>query len=170
MRGIALSTVTFIALLLPAEGVENGSGCEKFAWSLARERARFAAADKIIITAGDSLPSRPKGAVVMRLQPACQASFALPPERTPRSDGWFGGAVRFPAVERSGIYQVTLSDEAWGDVIRNGRFARFIGSSGRSDCPGLRKSVRLELGLTPFVLQFSGATRDAIVIAISPSE
>jgi hypothetical protein len=88
----------------------------------------------------------------------------------PKSEGWFGGAVWLPSVERSATYQVTLSEEAWIDVIQDGKYVRSIGSSGRSDCPGLRKSVRSVLAPTPFVLQLSGAVLDAIVVAISPIE
>ena len=78
--------------------------------------------------------------------------------------------LRLPAVEKSGIYQITLSDEAWVDVVQNGRYARSVGSTGRSDCPGVRKSVRLDLDASPLVLQFSGVTPDAITIAIGPAE
>ncbi|MGH6683020.1 MAG: substrate-binding domain-containing protein [Pseudolabrys sp.] len=35
---------------------------------------------------------------------------------------------------------------------------------------GLRKSVRLELGAAPFVLQISGAEADTISVAVSPVE
>jgi hypothetical protein len=170
MRCIALSIAALTVFLLPAGAAEDGPGCEKFAWPLTRERAWFAAPDKATVAAGETLTAVPKAAFVIRLQPGSQASFALPPERRPRSDGWFGGTVRFPAVERPGIYQVTLSDEAWIDIIQEHRYARAVGSSGRSDCPGVRKSVRLEFDRTPFILQLSGVASDAIIVAISPSE
>ncbi len=170
MRGIALSTAAFVALLVPAETAEAGDGCDKFAWSVARELAWFSAPDKVNVTSGARLATRPSGAFVMRLKPAGEASFVLPPERTPRSDGSFGGTVSFPVVERAGIYQVTLSDEAWVDVIQDGRFVRSVGSSRRRDCSSVQKTVRLELAATSFVLQVSNVASDAIVIAISPSQ
>jgi hypothetical protein len=168
MRRIAPLGITLLALLRSADA--SADGCEKFAWSLAREQAWVAAPDKAIIAAGQTLAALPKAAVVIHLQPASQAVFELPPERKPRSDQWFGGTVRFPAVERPGIYQVTFSDDAWIDIIQDGRYARSVGSTGRSDCPGLRKSVRLELGPAPFALQISGVASDGIVIAIGPVE
>ena len=94
----------------------------------------------------------------------------MPPERQPRSERWFGGAIRFPALDKPGIYQVTLSEEAWIDVVQNDRYARSVGSTGRSDCPGLRKSVRLDLTGAPFVLQISGVTSDRIAVVMGPSE
>ena len=121
---------------LARTGGAADDGCEKFAWSLARERAAFAAPDKTTIAAGETLAALPAGALVIRLQPGAQASFDMPPERKPRTEQWHGGMVRLPALAKPGIYQITLSDDAWIDVIQNGRYARSVGSTGRSDCPG----------------------------------
>jgi hypothetical protein len=164
----SLLGLILIALLTPASAADDG--CEKFAWSLARERAWLAASDKMSVPSGATLSAFPKAAIAINLQPAEQVVFELPPERKPRIEKWFGGAIRFPAVERPGIYQLTLSDDAWIDIVQDGRYARSVGSTGRSDCPGLRKSLRLELGATPFTLQVSGVPSDAIVLAISPAE
>jgi hypothetical protein len=57
-------------------------GCEKFAWSLASERAAFAAPDKTTIAAGETLAALPTAALVIRLQAGAQASFEMPPERS----------------------------------------------------------------------------------------
>jgi len=154
----------------PAGAAEEGAGCEKFAWSIAPERAWFAASNRMKVTAGETLAIAPADAFVVRLQPAAQAAFAMPPERKPRAAEWFGGMVRFPAMERAGIYQVTLSEEAWVDIVQDGRYARSVGSTGRSDCPGVRKSLRVEIGSTPFVLQLSGVAADTITVSIRPRD
>jgi hypothetical protein len=65
---------------------------------------------------------------------------------------------------------VTLSEEAWIDVVQDDRYARSVGSTSRGDCPGLRKSVRLDLGAAPFVLQISGVTSDSIAVEIGARE
>ena len=109
----------------------------------------------------------PNGGFIVRLQPGNEASFALPPERKPRSEAWFGGSVRMPARGRAGILQVTFSDEAWIDVVQDGRYARSAGSTARGDCPGLRKSVRFELGPAAFVVQLSAVATPTIVLAIA---
>ncbi len=160
-----LILTALIASLEPAAAEE---GCEKFAWSLARDRAALAAPEKTPATAGDALTSLPASALVIRLRPGAQAAFDMPPERKPRTETWHGGLVRLPALAKAGIYQITLSDDAWVDVIQNGRYARSVGSTGRSDCPGVRKSVRLDLDASPVVLQVSGVAADAIAIAIGP--
>jgi len=167
MLRLSLIAAALIALLGPAVAED---GCEKFAWSLARERAAFAAADKATIAAGETLSALPSGALVIRLQPGPQASFAMPPERKPRTEPWHGGMVRLPALTKPGIYQITLSDDAWIDVIQNGRYARSVGSTGRGDCPGVRKSVRLDLDASPVVLQVSGVAPDTIAITIGAVE
>jgi hypothetical protein len=168
MWRFGLAAAVVITLLAPAIAAEDG--CGKFAWPLTREQALFASADKPAMKAGETLAAIPKTAFVLHLQSGAEAAFAMPPERKPTLERWFGGAIQFPALEKPGIYQVTLSDEAWIDVVQDGRYARSVGSTGRSDCPGLRKSVRLDLGPSPFVLQLSGVSSDEIVGAISPSE
>ena len=169
MWRFGLTAAVLITLLTSASAAAE-DGCDKFAWPLAREQALFATADKPAVQVGQTLAAIPKGAFTLHLRSGTEAAFAMPPERKPRSERWFGGMMRFSAPDKPGIYQVTLSDEAWIDVVQDGRYARSVGSTGRSDCPGLRKSVRLELAASPFVLQLSGVSSDVIVIAISPRE
>lgn len=157
---------TMAAALAFAGSAAAQDGCERFAWPIARERAAFAAPAATAAT-GDALPAFPDGAVVVRLQPKGDVPFVLAPERQSGPDSPFAGLVRLPAIARAGIYQVTLSADAWLDVVQDGRYARAVGSSGRRDCPPVRKSVRLELGATPVTLQFSGVTSPTITFAIS---
>ncbi|WKA28059.1 hypothetical protein [Bradyrhizobium roseum] len=161
-----LIALALFALSGPAAAADDG--CEKFAWSLARERAAFATADKATAAAGETLTALPASALVIRLQPGGQAAFEMPPERKPRTEQWHGGMVRLPALAKPGIYQITLSDDAWIDVIQNGRYARSVGSTGRSDCPGVRKSVRLDLDASPVVLQLSAVAADTVAITFGP--
>jgi hypothetical protein len=165
MWRFVLAAAMLIALLTRVGAAEDG--CDRLAWPVVQQRTWFAAAEKRTINAGETLAVIPGGAFILRLQAGADAMFAMPPERKPRAERWFGSMIRFPAPDKPGIYQVTLSDEAWIDVVQNGRFARSVGSTGRSDCPGLRKSVRLDLGIAPLVLQISGITSDSIAVAIS---
>lgn len=164
MERFGLAAAVLIALLAPASAATDG--CDKFAWPLLHEQALLTAPDKPSVQAGATLAAIPAGAFVLNLQAGAQAVFAKPPERKPKAERWFGGAIRFPALGKAGIYQVTLSDEAWIDVVQDDRYARSVGSTGRSDCPGMRKSVRLDLGATPFVLQISGAAVETIAVTI----
>ncbi|MCA6115961.1 hypothetical protein J6524_13825 [Bradyrhizobium sp. WSM 1738] len=168
MLRLSVIAIASMAVLGPAHAADDG--CEKFAWPLLRDRAAFAAADKTTVAAGDTLSALPAGALLIRLQTGAQATFAMPPERKPRTEQWHGGMVRLPAPPKSGIYQITLSDDAWIDVIQNGRYARSVGSTGRGDCPGVRKSVRLDLDASPIVLQVSGVAPETIAVTIAAVE
>jgi hypothetical protein len=168
MTRIGLVCLTVLALLAPAIAADDG--CQRFAWSVASEQAWFAAPDKPVVAAGETLAAIPQAAFTIKLQPVGEAAFVLPPERKPRSDQWFGGMLRLPAVHREGIYQVTLSNEAWVDMVQDGRYARSVGSSGRSDCIGIKKSARIELNPAPVVFQLSGVGSDSIVVSISAVE
>jgi hypothetical protein len=159
--------IAILPLMLAAPlAAQDGSGCDKFAWSLVTVQAQFAAPNIATVSAGTELSSVPTQAFLLRLQPSANANFIMPPERPLKNDNGFGGAVTFPTIERSGIYQITLSEDAWLDIIQNGQFARSVGSSGRRDCPGLRKSVRLELMKAPFVLQLSGVSSDSVKVSV----
>ncbi|HVI05251.1 MAG TPA: hypothetical protein VM711_04055, partial [Sphingomicrobium sp.] len=61
MRALALGVIAFLLLAPPPARSENGTGCGKFAWSVARELASFAAPDKPRIASGDTLPTVPTG-------------------------------------------------------------------------------------------------------------
>lgn len=159
-----------VATALSVATAHAEDGCDKFAWPLAKERAAFAATDKPTVKAGDALTTLPARAFVLALQPGGQATFTLPPERKPKTPTWYGGSVSLPASGKAGLYQVTLSDEAWVDVVQEGRYARSVGHSGRSDCPGLRKTVRFELSAAPFVVQVSGAEVDTVAMAVGAVE
>ena len=118
----------------------------------------------IQLTGGPNSPAPPAGQTVYSWHVAAGRADK------PKAEHWFGGVVRLPAMAKPGIYQVTLSDEAWIDVIQDGHYARSIGSTGRSDCPGLCKSVRFELNASPFVVQLSGVTTEMIAVAVSRSD
>jgi hypothetical protein len=167
IRQRVLSAAILVAMLTPAYADD---GCDKFGWSVARERAWFAATNKSAVAAGATLAPIPNGAFILQLQPDMNAAFAMPPERKPKAEHWFGGIIRLPAATKPGIYQVTLSDEAWIDVIQDSRYARSIGSTGRSDCQGLRKSVRFELNASPIVVQLSGVMTEMITVAVSRND
>jgi hypothetical protein len=77
MLRLALVAIALSAFPGPVRAADDG--CEKFAWSLARERAAFAAPDKAAIVSGETLAAPPAGALVIRLQPAAEVSFAMPP-------------------------------------------------------------------------------------------
>ncbi|CAN7468672.1 hypothetical protein [Mesorhizobium sp. LjRoot246] len=140
------------------------AGCEAFKWPVAREHALFAAA-----------PATPSGAILaigaaadLALVPIEEAGFTLPPERAPASDTF--GAVASVEVPPDGAIQISLSGEAWIDVIQDGHAIKSAGYSGVKTCPGIRKSVRFKLTPGPATVQLSGAKKAELKVAVLAPE
>lgn len=147
---------------------QDASGCDKFKWSIARERSAFAAPGLPSVSDGGPLPGIAEPATV-KLKPSAEAGFVRPPGRKPQG-GTFGAALELPPIAVAGTYQVTLSDEAWIDVIQGGREVRSSSFSGQRDCPAVRKSVRFHLQPGDASLQISGAAADSIKVELLPAE
>ena len=54
-------------------------------------------------------------------------------------------------------------------MVQDGHFLKPRAFSGATDCDGIRKTMKYELGASPFVLQVSGSKDNSIAIAILPS-
>jgi hypothetical protein len=161
----ALLTLAASTAALAAEP----SGCDKFKWDIARERAALTATDRQKLTSGAEIATVPAGGIVLALRPTADAKLPNAPKPAPR-DGTFAGLARITAAPKAGVYTVSLSAGAWIDVVQDGRVLKPIAFSGATDCEGIRKTVKYELAPQPFVLQVSGAPEDAISIAILPAE
>ena len=156
-------------LFVPTLASAQDAGCAKFKWPIAREKAAFAAPDLPAASSGQSLPEVGHAAT-LNLEPQAGVTFARPPGRKPRADPAFAAVLNLPALATAGRYQVTLSDEAWIDVLQNGKEVRSSGFSAQQDCPGVHKSVRFALQPGPATVQISGAAVDAIKIDVLPVE
>ena len=70
-----------------------------------------------------------------------------------------------------GLYQVTVSDDAWIDVSQDGKTTRSpVANTMRPGCRIVAKSVRFQLGTAPITIVVSGAKADTIRIAVAPAE
>jgi hypothetical protein len=85
MRAIVAA---LLACMATAAFAEDDSGCGKFAWPVAAERAQFAASGKTVLESGAAI-TRLDVVFVLKLQPVAQVSFPQPPERA-RSGGLAG--------------------------------------------------------------------------------
>jgi hypothetical protein len=162
-----LLSLLFVVGLASAAWAQDNAGCDKFKWSVARERAWFAAGAKPV-AAGAELGLADQGYAVA-LVPEESAGFVLPPERTPKP-GAFGGVLKISGLPKAGLYEITLSDEAWVDVVQNGASVKSSDFSGQKNCPGVRKSVRFPLAAGPATVQISNVASAAIQLAIAPAQ
>jgi hypothetical protein len=153
----------------PAWGAEEPSGCDKFKWDIARERAALTAPDRPKLASGGELAALPSTGVMLGLHPPAEARLPSPPERAPK-EGTFAGFANFSGAPKAGIYTVSLSAGAWVDLVQDGHFLKPKAFSGATDCDGIRKTMKYEIEAKPFLVQVSGAREDAISLAILPSE
>jgi hypothetical protein len=162
-----------IALVLlgtaPAWAAEEPSGCDKFKWNIEHERAALTAPDRTRLASGGDLTALPASAVTLALVAPAEAKLPTPPERAPK-EGTFAGFANFKTAPKAGLYTISLSAGGWVDVIQDGHFLKPKAFSGATDCDGIRKTMKYEIGASPFVLQISGTRENSVSVAILPSE
>ncbi len=148
---------------------QDGAGCAKFKWSIARERTAFGLPGLPVVASGEALPGV-LAASKLKLQPQSAVVFVHPPGRKPKADPAYAALTSIPPIAVTGTYQVTLSEEAWIDVFQEGKEVRSSGFSGQPDCPGVRKSVKFALLPGPATIQISGVSTDSVNIEVLPIE
>ena len=139
--------------------------CAAFTWPVAEIKAALAG-DLAMVASGAAAPPDFELALV----PTEQVPFPLKPERAPKKAGTFGGFVTLDAP-RAGLLQVTLSDEAWIDLVQSGALVKSAAFSGKAGCEGVRKVVRFALtGTGPLTLQVSGAEARSVRVDVRAVE
>jgi hypothetical protein len=161
------SLVLTLTILGVAPAFADDAACKAFKWDLTREQGWFQAS--LPSLASGATLAQPEGAASLQLSPADGLTFAVTPEHKPAS-GSFGAIVSLPVLDKAVIYQVTLSDEGWIDVVQDGASVKSGAFSGAKGCPGLRKSVRFDLKPGPVTLQISGVKAQTINVAVGPAD
>jgi hypothetical protein len=156
-----------LLLVLASPAAAEDAACGKFKWPLTTEKSWFdAATDLKAYASGAAVDELADGALTVATRPMAEIAFALPPEGKPKPDKTQGALLSFAKVAKAGQYQVTLSDEAWIDIVQGGAYRPSGEFSGVHGCPGLRKSVRFEFADAPLTLQLSSAAAPVIKVAI----
>ncbi len=165
----SMTSAGLVALLLALAGAgahaQGGPACDKFKWSVARERGWFG--DLASVDSGAVIVASRGYAVTLQLTDA--VVFRVTPERAPRP-GTFGATLDVANAGAPGLYQITLSDDAWIDVVQEGARLQSVAFTGQKDCPGARKSVRFSLKAGGLTIQISNAPAAAINLAIAPAQ
>ena len=167
MRAPLLITLALIGA--PAYAAEEPSGCDKFKWNIERERAALTAPDRIKLASGGELAAIPSTGMMLALRTPAEAKLPSPPERAPK-EGTFAGFTNFKGAPKAGTYTVSLSADAWVDLVQDGHFLKPKAFSGATDCDGIRKTMKYEISASPLVVQISGTKGDSVSVAILPSE
>jgi len=168
-----MRSAVFIVLALlgsaPAWAADEPSGCDKFKWNIDHERAALTAPDRVKLASGGEVAALPSTGMTLALRPPADAKLPTPPERAPK-EGTFAGFASFKSAPKAGLYTISLSTGGWIDVVQDGHALKPKAFSGATDCDGIRKTMKYEIGASPFVLQISGTREDSISVAILPSE
>jgi hypothetical protein len=168
MRAPLLIVLVFLGTA-PTWAAEEPSGCDKFKWNIDHERAALTAPDRVKLASGGEVAALPSTGMTLALRPPADAQLPNPPERAPK-EGTFAGFASFKSGPKAGLYTISLSTGGWIDVVQDGHALKPKAFSGATDCDGIRKTMKYELGASPFVLQISGTREDSISVAILPSE
>jgi hypothetical protein len=142
-------------------------GCDKFKWPLDQERSLLTGGKAATVASGSSVTSQLPVAVTVSLVPFADAKLPAAPERAPRLPTSFAGFVQVSPPAHEGTYKISLSSEAWVDVVQAGHLVKSVAFSGAMGCEGIRKSVKFDLKAEPFAVQLSNAPGNSIGIAIS---
>ncbi len=150
---------SLLVLAMVAAATPALADCDHFKWRVARERALFAGLPAVGASA--------QVGVAYNLALAKDPSSPLPSERAAQP-GRHGVAVNVSGV-KAGLYQITLSQEGWIDVAQNGAAVKSSAFSGQHDCPGVRKTVRFQLGAGAMTVQISDAAEENVNLVILPA-
>jgi hypothetical protein len=179
LRSIRLRSVTAATALaiFAIAGLTNGfaeandnPACDQFDWSVKRELESFRDPHLETVFSGATLGSVPDNGLVLELQPHGTADHALAPGGELKSDDSFAGLLFISNVAQAGTYQVTLSRDAWIDLIQDGKAAALSVETINSNCSDARKSMRFRLTPGPLTIQVRGASSNRIKLAILPVE
>ena len=154
------------ALVLPALAQEP-VGCDKFRWSLDKERATLTGTDLPKVASGSEVKWPLPFATMVALVPFVDAKLPIEPERSPKSQDTFGASIQIAAPVKAGTYRITLSSAGWIDVMQDGHRVRSTAATGAIGCEGVRKSVKFELAASPFIVQLTGIEANTIGLVIS---
>jgi hypothetical protein len=146
---------------------QQPEGCGQFAWPLAEQRRLLESPDKPTVPSGAEAAVPVGRSFVFRLAAWPDAKLAAPLARKPKHAASFAGFVPL-SVTGPGRYDVTVSADAWIDVIQAGVPLKPVEFTGRHDCPGLRKSVRFAIEKGPAILQLSDVETGTIGVVVTP--
>jgi hypothetical protein len=144
--------------------------CVDFKWDVRKERALFAETPTAL-AAGQTEASAP--AVVpnrlysLRLVAQDHVAFLVPPAAKMPTPGAYAGLATLN-IAVPGSYRIAVDLPFWIDVVSHGALVKASDYQGQHSCNAPHKIVQFDLvGAQPFVLQFSNAAADTVLLTIT---
>lgn len=158
--------------LAGAGGVAHADGaCIDFQWDVRKERALFAATPGALNAGTDARSAAaivPNRLYKLRLVPQDHVNFPIAPAKKPAADTFAGLATL--KISAAGSYRVALDLPLWIDVVSGGALVAAKDFESQRNCSAPHKIVEFDLtGAQAFVLQFSNATSENILLSVTPT-
>jgi hypothetical protein len=174
-RSVAPATALAIFAIAASETAgfaeaKDSTACEQLDWSVKRDLESFRDPHLEMVFSGATLGSVPDKGLVLELQPHGTVDYVLAPGGESKSDDRFAGLLFINNVAQAGTYQVTASQDAWIDLIQDGKALDLSAETLNPNCSDAPKSMRFHLEPGPLTIQVSGASSNRIKLAISPVE
>ncbi|MBA2127393.1 hypothetical protein DLM45_14350 [Hyphomicrobium methylovorum] len=167
------SGILIAALMTAAMGsaVRADDKCAGFKWPVETEAAWMAAKDLQDVSVGGTLSDIPAKAIKVKLDQTTSVKFPVAPgiKKQALPPGSYSGWFTIEKVPAPGLYQVTISEHSWIDVVQGGELLQSTAFTGAKECETMGKSVRFELREGPVVVQVSGVVNDSIKVTIRPA-
>jgi hypothetical protein len=163
--GFLSALILLSAMAIPAAAEED---CTGFSFPVDTDIAWMSAADSAAIETGAKVPALPAKAVALKLKPTAEVTLPVKSGRKKQAIGGatYSGWFEIASLPKGGLYQISLSREAWIDAVQNGELVQSQSFTGRPACKTVRKSVRYELGAGPVTIQVAGAEAAAVKVTI----
>lgn len=162
----------FIALAPMAALADEEKPCSGFRWPVETELSWASSQDSQTLDTAAEIAQPAFKAITLKMQPTKEAALpvkpgiktqAIPPESY---SGWF----KIDSLPKEGLYQVTLSQHAWIDLVQDGTLLPNAGFTGDPSCQILSKSVRYRVGPGPVTVQISGAPNETIKVIVREAD
>src|SRR5260370_2169566 len=148
-----------VAALACAVSIPGGAGRprapDKLAGPPANDYARATGSAATRLVTGSSVGQPPSAAMDVKLTALPDAE--LPRASTCASDdaASFAGFVRFEQWHSAGRYEISVTPDAWIDVVQDDNYVPPVAISGAVACPPLRKSRQFHPPSSPFFLHIT---------------
>jgi len=171
-RGKFFAILLALVLKGAAQPALADEACVDFKWDVSKERALFAETP-VALTAGKDPMSAP--VVVpnrlyrLKLTPQDRVTFSVDTARKTAGAPVYAGLATLKTPP-AGSYRIAVDLPLWIDVVSNGALMQPTDFQGQHSCSAPHKIVVFELaGAQPFVLQFSNAVKDDILLTVTPA-
>jgi len=162
------------------QGAASAETCTAFKWSVAADLTLMTAPEAVTVASGGAIASVPSKAIQLQLEPSPGIKFpAASGIKFPAASGIkkqaipqnsFSGWFKIDAIAKPGLYQITIPDHSWIDVVQNDDLVQSTAFSGDPECKTLRKSVQFELGSGPVIVQIGGSAEKTMKLTVREAD